>query len=150
MAVTIQNTRIQIKRDNDFNYAAHPDFLPLKGEICLVDTAANGLRVKVGDGVTLFADLDWYYPLDAMSTTKLNLGYYSNGNFYKDAAHTQLIIPDEDDLYIDKLDNIVYFFDGDTNNYVCASSKIELATEETPGIVKLYKETGENEDGSMT
>ena len=46
MGVTVQNVRIQLKRDNDYNYASHPDFLPLKGEVCLVDTASDGLKVK--------------------------------------------------------------------------------------------------------
>jgi len=56
------NARIKLRRDNDYNYASN--FVPLFGEVCLVDTAKEGLKVKVGDGITPFGSLDWYYPVD--------------------------------------------------------------------------------------
>ena len=44
------NVILRLRRDNYFNYDTKTDFVPKSGEICLVDTARNGLRAKVGDG----------------------------------------------------------------------------------------------------
>lgn len=140
MGVTVQNVRIQLKRDNDYNYASHPDFLPLKGEVCLVDTASDGLKVKVGDGTHLFTELDWYYPQDHYGDTSLKLGYYYNGQFYEDYAHTQLIQPNSDNLYIDLAANAVYYYFQD--HYI--------AIAQGGPSVKLYESMGQNTDGAMT
>lgn len=49
------NAVLRLRRDNDFNYAKIKDtFIPANGEICLVDTARNGLCAVCGDGVTPF------------------------------------------------------------------------------------------------
>jgi hypothetical protein len=56
----ILNAIVQLRRDNDYNYEKIKDsFIPLKGEVVLVDTARNGLRVKVGDGKTSFNQLSF-------------------------------------------------------------------------------------------
>ena len=55
MANTQFNSIIRLRRDNDYNYAKIKDtFSPAKGEVCLVDTARNGLRAVCGDGVGKF------------------------------------------------------------------------------------------------
>jgi hypothetical protein len=49
------NAILRLRRDNDYNYAKIKDtFIPADGEICLVDTARNGLRAVCGDGVSTF------------------------------------------------------------------------------------------------
>lgn len=50
----IKGVRIKFRRDTESNY--QDSFIPLKGEICLVDTN-NDLKIKVGDGSTTFANL---------------------------------------------------------------------------------------------
>jgi hypothetical protein len=56
----ILNTILRLRRDNDYNYAKIKDtFIPLNGEICLVDTAREGLRVVCGDGHTPFSELKY-------------------------------------------------------------------------------------------
>jgi hypothetical protein len=38
------------KRDNYFNY--EDTYVPDNGQICFVDTAKDGLQIKIGDGIT--------------------------------------------------------------------------------------------------
>lgn len=142
------NARIQLRRDNDYNYNSRPNFKPLAGEVCLVDVVGEGLKVKVGDGVTLYRNLDWYYPSDLLGTTKLYLGYYYNGEFYEDVTHIHPIDADSRNLYIDKdKSNIYYYF---ANAYHSTSAEIVPASAVTAGILKLYPTTGQNTDGTMT
>lgn len=48
------NARIKLRRDLLANY--NNEFVPLSGEVCLIETAI-GVRVKVGDGTTNFGAL---------------------------------------------------------------------------------------------
>ena len=51
---------LRLRRDNYFNYDKIKDsFVPANGEICLVDTAKDGLRAVCGDGVTPFGRLNF-------------------------------------------------------------------------------------------
>ena len=53
-------TQIGLRRDTEANYELVKDSLkPIKGEVCLIDTS-NGLKIKVGDGDTTFANLPYY------------------------------------------------------------------------------------------
>ena len=146
MATTV-TTRISLRRDNDYNYAAHPDFKPFHGEVCLVDTATEGLKVKIGDGIKKFTELDWYYPTH-QGGSQLILGYYYNGDFYKDAQHQQLIERDINNIYIDKNTSKMYYYDG--TEYKTSSTDVEHATDTIDGIMKLYSVQGQNTDGTMT
>ena len=54
------NAIIRLRRDNDYNYNKIKDrFIPANGEICLVDTARDGLRAVCGDGKTPFGQLKY-------------------------------------------------------------------------------------------
>ena len=56
------NTIIQLRRDNDYNFEKVKNtFIPANGEVVLVDTARDGLRAKVGDGFSTWAQLPWDY-----------------------------------------------------------------------------------------
>ena len=62
------NAIIQLRRDNDYNFEAVKNtFIPANGEVVLVDTAKDGLRAKVGDGYSTFAQLQ-YTDTDLRST----------------------------------------------------------------------------------
>lgn len=51
---------IRLRRDNDYNFEAIKNkFIPANGEVVLVDTARDGLRAKVGDGVSTYAQLQF-------------------------------------------------------------------------------------------
>lgn len=49
------NAVLRLRRDNDYNYSKIKDsFIPKNGEICLIDTAKDGLRAVCGDGSSTF------------------------------------------------------------------------------------------------
>ena len=76
---------ISLRRDLVYNYQRVGDkFIPKKGEVCLVDTEFYGLRAKIGDGFTSFANLEY---TDENNNVIL-VGYYFNGSFYTDSTYT--------------------------------------------------------------
>lgn len=97
---------IKLRRDNDFNYEKIKDtFIPENGEICLVDTARDGLRAVCGDGVHTFGELDFVGEV-------LIRGYYYNGNFYSDIQHEKTVVGSITKIYIDMHKGGLYYFDG--------------------------------------
>lgn len=143
MAV-FDNIILRQRRDNDYNYErVKNSFIPARGEIVLVDTAQSGLRAKIGDGISTYAELS--YVDEDIATNIIIRGYLSNNQFYLDQDLTQLVVPNENSLYINS-DNTIYIYSNE--NYVSVSAAI--ATEEVAGVVRLYNSTGDNEDGTMT
>lgn len=54
------NAVIRLRKDSEADFERVKDvFIPADGEMVLVDTADKGLRVKVGDGVSTFAQLEY-------------------------------------------------------------------------------------------
>lgn len=140
------NVSMRLRRDNDYNYNKIKDtFIPQKGEICLVDTAREGLKAVCGDGETPFGQLEYINEF-------IVKGYYHEDNFYKDRNYELQLTPSPLKLYIDLSDNGLYHHDG--NEYIAigggAGGKIPSATATVPGIMKLYNTVGQNEDGTMT
>lgn len=133
---------LRLRRDNDYNYAKVKDtFIPANGEICLVDTAREGLRAVCGDGVTPFAQLEYLNNL-------IVKGYYSNNKFYKDSGFAEMIPGNPIKVYLDIPTSILYHYNG--QDYVEITSRLPVASSATAGILKLYDGTGENTDGTMT
>ena len=133
---------LRLRRDNDYNYAKIKDsFIPANGEICLVDTARDGLRAVCGDGVSTFGQLDFLNDF-------IKKGYYHEGNFYGDVAHSIELDSFTTNLYIDLKTSQLYFFNG--AEYKELNNNLQLASEQVAGVMKLYSTTGENEDGTMT
>ena len=144
--MSILNATIQLRRDNDYNYEKVKDFfVPANGEVVLVDTANNGLRAKVGDGFSTFAQLE--YTDEDIRNAVLH-GYFYNGSFYKDINHTQLMYNMSNKIYIDNGTRKIYYFDGTQYNLI--QETFSTATSNIPGLVKLYSSTGYNTDGTMT
>lgn len=139
------NAILRLRRDNDFNYEKIKDsFVPANGEICLVDTARNGLRAVCGDGVSTFAQLEYI-------GESFQQGYYDSlsGLFYKDKALAYEITDKRENvIYLDIDSEQIYYYNG------AAYKKIELgmptASETVLGVLKLYNEVGDNVDGTMT
>ena len=134
---------IQLRRDNDYNYNLIADiFIPANGEICLVDTARDGLRAKCGDGKTPWKELEY---IDEYVVK----GYFKDGNFYKDSAFTKLIQGATQKVYIDIGKRNLYFFHNGVF-YTTAGQAYNLASETEEGVMKLYQSTGAHTDGTMT
>lgn len=133
-------SNVALRRDNYFNYKA--DFVPQNGEICLVDTARDGLRVVCGDGKTKFESLEYV-------DNFIVKGFFVDDAFYGDKSGTVPIAGAVHKLYIDMATQQMFVFDGE--KYISAGGKqIANATSEIPGIMKLYDTLGQNTDGTIT
>lgn len=144
--MNILNATIQLRRDNDYNFKKVENFfVPANGEVVLVDTAKDGLRAKVGDGYSTFAQLQY---TDADLRNPVLHGYYYNSGFYQDTMHTIPMARMMNKIYIDDSARKVYYFDG--TNYICIQDHFVNATSNIPGIVKLYDTKGNNIDGTIT
>lgn len=138
------NAVLRLRRDNDYNYAKIKDtFIPQNGEICLVDTARNGLRAVCGDGVTPFGQLDYI-------GQSFIQGYYHDSLnwFYADANFTRILDGKETVIYLDLQTNSLFYFNG--YDFVKIDTSLPTASELIKGVMRLYATTGDNTDGTMT
>ena len=144
------NGVVVLRRDNDYNYKkVENTLIPAYGEVCLVDVAGYGLRAKVGDGVSTFAQLS--YTDETILNRIDNLiikGYYYNGKFYTDSTHTSLLEDKVGRIYIDAVNSRLYTYNG--TSYETQNGSLPNASAELAGAVKLYDEVGQNVDGTMT
>ena len=144
--MNILNAVIQLRRDNDYNFKkVENSFIPANGEVVLVDTANDGLRAKVGDGYSTFAQLQY---TDADLRNTVLHGYYNNNISYSDIQYNTPMIGMINKIYIDDAARKLYFFDG--TNYITIQDTLVTASANIPGVVKLYGTTGQNTDGTMT
>ena len=136
------NAVLRLRRDNDYNYAKIKDtFIPMNGEICLVDTAKEGLRAVCGDGRTSFGNLQYLNDF-------IKKGYLKDNAFYASKDYSEQLPAYTSNLYIDLTFNRIYFFDG--INYQQIETGVEVANSTMPGIMKLYQTVGQNQDGTMS
>lgn len=142
---TIEST-IRLRRDNDYNFELIKDtFVPASGEVVLVDTARDGLRAKVGDGYSTYAQLNF---TDADLRNPVQQGWYVDGEFYKDEHLNTPFQKMINKIYIDKPHSKIYYFNG--ISYVPVGGVVNNASEVEAGLVKLYSTMGYNTDGTMT
>ena len=137
---------IRLRRDNDYNYEAIKDkFVPANGEVVLVDTARDGLRAKVGDGYSTYAQLQF---TDQDLRNTVLQGYYENNVFYRDPTKQTPMSEMINKIYIDIPHRKIYYFNG--NEYVLAQAALTTASADMAGVMKLYNTVGQNIDGTMT
>lgn len=137
---------IRLRRDNDYNYEGIKNtFIPCNGEVVLVDTARDGLRAKVGDGYSTYAQLQF---VDEDIRNAVLQGYYMNGIFYKDPTLNTPFPNMINKIYIDKIHSSIYYFNG--SQYIPVIDTLNRASADAAGIMKLYSTTGQNTDGTMT
>jgi hypothetical protein len=146
----INLSNIALRRDNDYNYKKIENtFIPANGEVCFVDVAGYGLRTKVGDGVSTFAQLPYADETILQNINSLIVkGYFYQNNFYSDANHTELLENVVGRIYIDAMSSKLYTYNG--INYETQNGSLPNATAEIAGAVKLYDQLGQNTDGTMT
>lgn len=141
---------IALRRDNDYNYKKIENtFIPVNGEVCLVDVAGYGLRVKIGNGINTFAELPYENNSGSqVANNAIVRGYFYQNNFYVDADHAELIAAEVGRIYIDAISGKLYTYDG--VNYITHNGNMPNATSEVAGAMKLYDQIGQNTDGTMT
>jgi len=74
-------------------------------------------------------------------------GYYAYGVFWKEEAHINRYPDQVDKIYLDVPNRELYYYNPSTHVY---EAFLQKANEIYAGIVKLYKTTGNNEDGTIT
>jgi hypothetical protein len=143
-------SNIALRRDNDYNYKKIENtFVPISGEVCLVDVSGYGLRAKVGNGIDVFSKLPYTDEAILRSMNSLIAkGYFYRDKFYADAEHTELLEDVVGRIYIDAVSSKLYTYNG--VNYETSSGSLPSATAETAGVMKLYDQVGQNFDGTMT
>lgn len=140
------NAIIQLRRDNDYNFEAVKNtFIPLNGEVVLVDTARDGLRAKVGNGYSTYAELNF---TDEDLRNAVLHGYLHQGKFYKGSDYSVEMTPMINKIFIDDATRKIYFYNGES--YQNIQTTFTTASNIEPGLVKLYSATGQNVDGTMT
>lgn len=145
--MTSFNARLRLRRDNDYNYKKiETSFIPSSGEVCLIDTARNGLRAKIGDGVSTFDKIKFVDEDIAMNI--IIYGYLKENQFYSDAEFTNLINASVNKIYIDVAKNSIYIYNGSV--YLPVTQTISAATDSAAGVMKLYNTLGQNTDGTIT
>lgn len=136
------NAVLRLRRDNDYNYAKIKDtFVPANGEICLVDTAREGLRAVCGDGTSTFGQLSFLNDL-------ILKGYLKDGIFYETLEYVKPLEKYTSRIYIDLNKSALYHFNGEAFEEL--SARLPAATSTEAGVLKLYDTTGQNTDGTMT
>lgn len=144
---TLEASKVTIRRNNDFNYQLAE--IPANNEICLVDVAGYGLRVKIGDGITNFEKLPYLdEPILKNIDSFIIKGYFFQNAFYLDSTHTELLDAAVGRIYIDAFSSKVYTYDG--ISYSILNTTPNAASADQAGIMKLYDQTGQNTDGTMT
>lgn len=143
-------SNLALRRDNDYNYKKIENtFVPINGEVCLVDVAGYGLRAKVGNGIDTFAKLPYSDEVILRSVNSLIVkGYFYLDKFYANAEHTELLEDVVGRIYIDAVSGKLYTYNG--INYETPNSSLPSATAEIAGVMKLYDHVGQNFDGTMT
>ena len=126
---------LRLRRDNDYNYEKIKDsFIPANGEICLVDTAKEGLRIICGNGVDKFGDLKF---IDGT----LIKGYYKNNNFYEDENFEKIVQGNSLKIYLNNIKVDSYYIDfvgGDKSTiFFIVDDSIDMKTMED--MTKWFK-----------
>lgn len=145
------NTRVRLWKDTDENFESIKDSLiPLDGEIIIVVTENDEYRYKIGDGKTTYENLPFadQYIRDQISGIVVQ-GYYHESQFYTTTSYDIKIVPYDYKLYIDRPSNSIYYYSEVDESYHSLVD-VPVASETTAGVMKLYKTTGNNEDGTMT
>ncbi len=133
---------LQLRRDNDYNYRKVQDkFIPANGELCLVDTVNEGLRVVCGDGKSVFRQLPFIDNIFIRA-------YYHEGQFYEDNEFLNPTKNSLNKIYIDITSQHIYVFNG--KNFQNITYTLPLATDTQIGGIKLYNSIGSATDGTMS
>lgn len=84
---------------------------------------------------------------DGLIGSLIKVGYYYAGVFWKEAAHINRIPDYIQYIYMDEPNKELYCYDTSIHTY---KKFLQKADPTIPGIMKLYNDSGDNTDGTMT
>lgn len=144
-------TRVRLWKDTDENFESIKDSLiPLNGEVIIVEFPDGDIRYKVGDGRTTYANLKFADQTIRDQVCGIVVkGYYFENEFYTTKDHDIKIVGYDYKLYIDLDSSEIYYYSTDDKKYH-SLTHLPTASDTVAGVMKLYNETGEHEDGTMT
>lgn len=147
MATKTLKTIVKLRRGTESEFSS--DYQPLKGEVAFVELSDGDIRMKVGDGETSFADLEYAdkFLVDQINNIVCH-GYLIDGEFYVDTEKKVKIVPYIYKMYVEINTGVIYSYNG--SQFIAASAVVPAATSVTAGIMKMYDEAGTNTDGTMT
>ena len=147
----LKKVRIALKRESASYFESIKDtFVPLKGEVIIIDTEDKGIRTKIGNGVDTLTNLPYTdEDIRSLASGIVVKGYYHEDKFYSDIDHTIKIVGYGYKLYIDIPTRSIYAFFDETGKFEEISSSPKQASSEVSGIAKLYESLGDNVDGSI-
>lgn len=125
-----QTSDVTINTGSDINYSV-PTSNELTNYVPKSEKgSANGVATLDGNGKVPSNQLPSYVD-DVIE------GYYYNGQFYTDSAHTELITPETGKIYVDLDTNKSYRWGGTTYVEICQSTIHKYVQ-----IMKIYDESG--------
>lgn len=139
-------TSIQLKRGNQevLERSLVGDKKPARGEpVWEIDTN----RLKIGDGINNYIDLD-YLTGQSDESPLVITGYYYNNGFWEEPEHLNLLPRYVTKVYYDIPTGQIYYYAAD-GFYHRLVQAVQVDSS-LPGLVKLYSTVGPNIDGTMT
>lgn len=128
-AEPLHTSDVTINVGSDINYSV-PTYSELTNYVPKSEKgSANGVATLDGNGKVPSSQLPSYVD-DVIE------GYYYNGQFYTDSAHTQLITPETGKIYVDLDTNKTYRWGGTTYVEISQSTIHKYV-----GTMKVYNET---------
>lgn len=138
---------LQLKRGNKeaLERMLVDDNKPKSGEpIWEIDTN----KLKMGNGVDNYIDLPYISSGDSGDSTLVIVGWYKDNNFYKEEKCINLYPKYTSKIYYDNFTTFIYYYSTDAYYHrLVQECQID---KDLPGLVKLYRELGNHEDGSIT
>lgn len=145
MADNIMEVVIQLRKDLESNYDLIKNiFVPMDGEICIVETNDFGLRFKVGNGVSTFAVLPYVDDYQVFER-----GYYvpEYDCFFREESKINIIPAISKKMYFDAFTGEVYRRESNAYEKVLGTPVVDS---NKAGLVKLFSSRGTAIDGTMT
>lgn len=145
MAIRNMKAVLRLRRDSE-NNLNRSNLILLDGEVAIADTPFNGKRIKIGDGLHRFSELQYE-----------NMGILTEGLLVDDSTmkypdNSTTIDPNNHLLFLDRNTGGMYYWNGDQYVYINRQiAELPIASDTVQGILKLYDTIeGQNTDGAVT
>ena len=169
MADSAKKYRIHSKTSDGALLTLHPES---EADVILVSEIKDGEKTLIASGSTVQEVLDFLSknvipnpdsdPTESLAKIKIGKtvydlsskgelirGYYFRGDIYTDTTYSTPVSKSNTAVYIDIASSCMYTYCGDSIGYKPVAD-VQQASDKIAGVLKLYKEPGQNEDGTIT